>query len=207
MTKQIDFSKLNYYEQQPEENTFSDIVIDITHRCNMECKNCYIPNRLFPDMEYEKFRDWISRLSGQCMIRIVGAEPTLHPEVDKFINATTEFGHMNVICTYGLRLSNKSFAEKLSKTSLRAVYISLNGVDNDDWYEEIDELRCATKKVKAVENIRDYGFTFDTGTIIVKNINEEASARLLHLMNTKQIDTVTMRIKMLTKADQNQDEI
>ena len=102
---------------------------------------------------------------------------------------------MNVICTNGLRLSNKSFAKKLSKTSLRAVYISLNGVDNDDWYEEIDELRCATKKVKAVENIRDYGFTLDTGTIIVKNINEEAPARLLHLMNTKQIDTVTMRIK------------
>ena len=27
MTKQIDFTKLNYYEQQPEENTFSDIVL------------------------------------------------------------------------------------------------------------------------------------------------------------------------------------
>ena len=75
----------------------------------MECKNCYIPNRLFPDMEYGKFRDWISRLSGQCMIRIVGVNHISIPEVDKFINATTEFGHMNVICTNGLRLSQQKF--------------------------------------------------------------------------------------------------
>jgi len=209
MTKDIDFSNLNYYEQEPEENTFSDIVIDLTHRCNMECKNCYIPNRLFPDMEFEKFYKWLGRLSGRCMIRLVGAEPTLHPHIDKFINATTEFGHMNVLCTNGLRLSSNNFAKRLSKTTLRAVYISLNGVDNDDWYEEIDELRCAKKKIQAVQHIKDFGFSLDTGTIIVKGINEEAPSRLLHLMNDKDIDTVTMRIKnvgQLGRYQKDEDE-
>ena len=116
---------------------------------------------------------------------------------------------MNVLCTNGLRIANNNFAKRLSETTLRAVYISLNGVDNDDWYEEIDELRCATKKVKAVQNIKDYGFGLDTGTIIVRNINEEAPSRLLHLMNSKDIETVTMRIKnvgQLGRYQKDEDE-
>jgi len=42
---------MNYYELPPEQNHFSDVVIDITHRCNMNCKNCYIPNREIPDLD------------------------------------------------------------------------------------------------------------------------------------------------------------
>ena len=56
MTKTIDLATLNYYEQEPEDNTFQDIFVDITHRCNMECKNCYLPTRTPPDMQLEKFK-------------------------------------------------------------------------------------------------------------------------------------------------------
>ena len=41
----------NYYELEPENNIFQDVVIDVTHRCNMNCKNCYIP--------IEKYLIWI----------------------------------------------------------------------------------------------------------------------------------------------------
>ena len=45
---------IKYYEQKPEENTFNLIVVDLTHRCNMNCENCYIPNRDLPDMDVNK---------------------------------------------------------------------------------------------------------------------------------------------------------
>ena len=57
---------LNYYEQEPENNTFSDVVIDVTHRCNMNCKNCYIPNRDVPDMDMELcLKQLVSFLNAQ----------------------------------------------------------------------------------------------------------------------------------------------
>ena len=34
-----------------ENNPFNLLVADITHKCNMECANCYIPNRDIPDID------------------------------------------------------------------------------------------------------------------------------------------------------------
>lgn len=201
---------LNYYEVIPEENTFVDIMVDITHKCNMTCKNCYIPNRDVPDMDLEKYRDFISRLKGRCMIRIVGAEPTMNPLCEEYIKIAFEYGHRCIVLTNGLRLAHKNYVDKLHTSGLRHIYLSLNGVNNDDWYVEIDEMRCATKKIAALRNIRDRKFILDTGTIIVPDVNEGAPGALLELFDQENIKNVLMRIKNVgqlgrfqTEADDN----
>lgn len=201
---------LNYYEVLPEENTFVDIMADITHKCNMTCKNCYIPNRDVPDMDLEKFKDFMSRIAGRCMIRIVGAEPTMNPLCEEYIKAVFENGHRCILLTNGLRLSHKNYVSKLHNAGLRHIYLSLNGVDNDGWYESIDEMRCADKKIKALQNIRERKFILDTGTIIVPNVNEDAPGALLELFDRENINNALMRIKNVgqlgrfqTEADDN----
>lgn len=201
---------LNYYEVLPEDNTFVDIMADITHKCNMTCKNCYIPNRDVPDMDLEKFKDFMSRIAGRCMIRIVGAEPTMNPLCEEYIKAVFENGHRCILLTNGLRLSHKNYVNKLHNAGLRHIYLSLNGVDNDDWYESIDEMRCANKKIKALQNIRERKFILDTGTIIVPDVNEDAPGALLELFDRENINNALMRIKNVgqlgrfqTEADDN----
>ena len=194
MTKQIDITRLDYYEQLPENNTFNDIFIDITHRCNMECKNCYLPNRTFPDMEFERYREFVSKLPNRTMLRIVGAEPTLHARCFDFITTAYEYGHMCVLITNGLKLSSKRYVDELHATGLTHICMSMNGADNNDWYEQIDDLRCAEKKVKALKNIGNR-FTLDTGTIVVKDINEQAPGALVDMFRREGIENVTMRIK------------
>ena len=198
---------VNYYEQSPEENTFMDIMADITHKCNMTCKNCYIPNRDVPDMDLEKFRDFLSRLDGRCMIRIVGAEPTMNPRCDDYIKAVFEFEHRCILLTNGLRLAHKSYVDKIHDSGLRHVYLSLNGVDNDDWYEAIDELRCAEKKISALRNLKKRKFILDTGTIIVPGVNEDAPVALLELFDKENINNVLMRIKNVGQLGRYQTEV
>ena len=198
---------VNYYEQSPEENTFMDIMADITHKCNMTCKNCYIPNRDVPDMDLEKFRDFLSRLDGRCMIRIVGAEPTMNPRCDDYIKAVFEFEHICILLTNGLRLAHKSYVNKIHDSGLRHVYLSLNGVDNDDWYEAIDELRCAEKKISALRNLKKRKFILDTGTIIVPGVNEDAPGALLELFDKENINNVLMRIKNVGQLGRYQTEV
>ncbi len=201
---------LNYYEVIPEENTFVDIMVDITHKCNMTCKNYYIPNRDVPDMDLEQYRDFISRLKGRCMIRIVGAEPTMNPLCEEYIKIAFEYGHRCIVLTNGLRLAHKNYVDKLHTSGLRHIYLSLNGVNNDDWYVEIDEMRCATKKIAALRNIRDRKFILDIGTIIVPDVNEDAPRALLELFDQENVKNVLMRIKNVgqlgrfqTEADDN----
>ena len=50
---------MSYYELEPENNSFKSVVADLTHRCNMNCKNCYIPNRSFPDMSYTELEKFV----------------------------------------------------------------------------------------------------------------------------------------------------
>ena len=50
----------------PEQNPFKVVIADITHKCNMECKNCYIPNRDIGDMDLDKLVDFVKRLPNRA---------------------------------------------------------------------------------------------------------------------------------------------
>lgn len=190
---------MNYYELDPKDNHFSDVMVDVTHRCNMTCKNCYVPNRDIPDLDADKLIDAISQFPKRTMIRVVGAEPTMRKDLPQIITRIREAGHRATLLTNGLRLANIEYVKELKASKLSHIYLSLNGVDNDDWYESIDELRCASKKIQALENIASSRFVIDTGTIIVRGINDEAPSRLLDLYKRKGIQHALCRIKNVGK--------
>jgi len=198
---------MKYTKYQPEENPFMFLVADITHKCNMTCKNCYIPNRDIPDMDFNKFVEFIDRLPRRTMIRLIGAEPTMNKQLPDYIRALKERGHRHGLLTNGLRFSHQRYVDILKEAGLNTVYISLNGVDNDDWYQEIDEMRCSTKKLKAVGNIINSGLNIETGTIIVKGINEDAPARLSKLLfETHDVKNTLIRIKNVGQIGRHMDE-
>lgn len=184
-----------YYELEPENNTFSDVVIDITHRCNMNCKNCYIPNRNIPDMDMESMLKAISKFPKRTMIRIIGAEPTMRSDLGEMISRIRKTGHRCTLLTNGLRLAKDPYVQHLKQSGLRHCYLSMNGADNDDYYEQIDELRCADKKVTALKNLVKHKFIIDTGTIIVKGINDDVVQRMLALYDRTEAFNVVCRIK------------
>jgi len=195
---------MNYYELEPSQNHFSDVMVDVTHRCNMTCKNCYIPNRDIPDMDVDRLIETIAQFPKRTMIRIVGAEPTVRKDLPDLIRRVRETGHRATLLTNGLRLADNDYVRTLKANNLNHVYLSLNGVDNDDWYEAIDEMRCSTKKLAALENLAANKFVIDTGTIIVKGINDEAPSRLLHLYKSKGINHALCRIKNVGKLGRSQ---
>lgn len=186
---------LNYYEQNPEENTFIEVVADVTHRCNMNCKNCYIPNRDVPDMNIDKLIECVSKFPKRVMLRIIGAEPTMRSDLPSIITRVKKAGHKVCLLTNGLRLSRLNYVESLKKAGLRHVYISMNGVDKDDWYEEIDELRCATKKVAALQNAKKMNMVIDIGCIMVKGLNDDAPTRMINLLKENGIENCVIRFK------------
>ena len=112
---------LNYYEIEPENNTFVEVVADVTHRCNMSCKNCYIPNRNIPDMDIDRLIDCVSRFPKRTMIRIIGAEPTMRKDLPEIITRVKAAGHKVCLLTNGLRLSGITYAKKLKRAGLRHV--------------------------------------------------------------------------------------
>lgn len=172
---------MNYFELSPEKNTFSNIVIDLTHRCNMECANCYVPNRDIPDLDKEKLFDFLSKLPNRTYIRLIGAEPTMREDLPEIITTVKQLGHRPSVTTNGLKLANLSYVKKLKKAGLRLLLHSMNGADDDYVYKELDNGKWATVKVRALNNIFSERLPINTGTIIAKGVNEFTLNRQIEL--------------------------
>lgn len=163
----------------PEDCPYETVIIDITHRCNMACRNCYIPNRTIPDLDTEWVSSMMRRLPRGTNVRFVGAEPTLHPGLPRMIAEARRHRLHPVLLSNGLRLADPSYVRELKSAGLRVVYISLNGGFDDDLYEAIDDLRCSERKVAALENLRAENLYTSVGMIIVRGVNESEPANVL----------------------------
>lgn len=175
---------MNYYEVEPENNTFDTLVTDITHRCNMECANCYIPNRNILDMDLEKLYDLAKRLPKRTEFRLMGGEPTVRKELPDIIRKIREIGHRPTILTNGLKLGNMNYCKTLYNAGLKSLNISMNGADDDAVYKIMDELECADRKMVALHNVHKLKMFININCIMQKGTNDHIPERLINIFKT-----------------------
>jgi uncharacterized radical SAM superfamily Fe-S cluster-containing enzyme len=70
---------------RPEDSPFGTLFADVTQRCNMACRNCYIPVHDLPDLPIDWLYDVLARLPRRTRIRLVGAEPTMREDLPEII--------------------------------------------------------------------------------------------------------------------------
>ncbi len=91
----------------PEEQVFfppAAVAVEITHRCNLRCKYCYVGNRSNPQtLSLEAIKHIIDDMRDlQCTTLILGGgEPTLHPQFDKILEYAYKKGMTTHIVTNG----------------------------------------------------------------------------------------------------------
>lgn len=175
-------SNLNYYELTPENNHFYSIFVDVTHRCNMECANCYTPTRTIPDLDIDKFYSVLDRLPSKTEIRLIGGEPTLRTDLFDIIKNIRSRGHRPTMMTNGLILARDGYAERLIEAGMRSIYISMNGADNNSLYKIMDNGDWAERKVKALRNCLAKNMNVNIGAILQKNINDNVPSRLQEIV-------------------------
>lgn len=164
---------------RPEDSPFRVLFADITHRCNMACRNCYIPVRDLPDLPVDWLYAILKRLPRRTRIRLVGAEPTMREDLPAIIAEVRRLGHVPVILSNGLKLGRPAYVRRLRDAGLGTVYLSLNGGLRDDLYEEIDGARCAARKLKALDNLIAARMHVTTGTILIPGLNDAHLADFL----------------------------
>lgn len=170
----VDFSHVSTGTSfAPEDNPYQTVLVEVTHACNMECKNCYIPNRDIPDMDIEWMFDAISRFPNRTRVRLTGGEATMRKDLDQIIRRVRDLGHLPILMTNGLKLGNAAYAKRLRNAGLRSLYISMNGGLSDDLYWELDEMRCAKRKIEAFETACAANFYVIVGMIVVPGVNDD----------------------------------
>ena len=166
---------------KPEDNPFKSIIADVTHRCNMKCANCYVPNRRIPDMDRDRFLDLVARLPHRTTIRLMGAEATVRRDLPDLVRGVRALGHRLVLVTNGLKLASHSYCFSLHRAGLRLVGISMNAADEDDTYCLIDKGVYARRKRAALVNCFRLRMFVGTSMIVAKGINEHLITRQVAL--------------------------
>jgi len=79
----------------------------ITNRCNLRCDYCFLmpQDRINKELPTEKLLDYIDQFIdlGAAQINLQGGEPSMHPDLGKFISRIVERGAICTISTNGFR--------------------------------------------------------------------------------------------------------
>lgn len=98
--------------------------IMITYRCNLHCPYCFaneFVNKSYTDMTYENFMDALAFCihDGQTDIGLIGGEPTVHPEFDRFLQVLADEPKVRSVILYTNGLLLDRHAEMLSSPDVR----------------------------------------------------------------------------------------
>lgn len=156
-------------------NPFRLIYVDLTYKCDYVCNYCYNPIRTLPDMDLQYFDEVCGRLPRKVLFRLLGGEPTLHPQFFDFIVTAHKYKHIVSFVTNGTKFTDLEFARELKRTNV-PVFATLSmdgGRNNDDWYAHIANARCSEKKMLALANLDKAGIKrISVSAIVVRNLNE-----------------------------------
>lgn len=176
---------MNTIKTEYKDSQFTTIFVDVTQRCNMNCVNCYSPDRDVPDMDVNILYDMLEQLPKKTEIRLYGGEPTMRKDLPEIISKIKHMGHRTSLLTNGLMFARDGYARELADAGLRAVHISMNGADDDNVYEIMDGVKCADRKIKAWVAAKEENMLVQIGSILQKGTNDKNPGRLFNL--SKQI--------------------
>ncbi|MBW2263551.1 MAG: radical SAM protein, partial [Deltaproteobacteria bacterium] len=103
------------------------VSLRITRRCNQDCSFCFIPweKRTIDENGVEPLIHEAVE-AGASRIVLTGGEPTLHPDLPRFIKAARDAGAQWVeLQTNGILLSDRRTCERLVDAGLSSVAVSL----------------------------------------------------------------------------------
>ncbi|MDO8424611.1 MAG: radical SAM protein [bacterium] len=137
--------------------------------CQLRCGNCYRPPQAGMGKMPEKFVKTTVKEAGRAgfsEIVLIGGEPTLHPQLPEFMQLVLDTGLTPILCTNGLRLSNKTYCERVILPGTTVVIHGLVPVPPDtmdrhvglkgyterlkDTYANLEELRQEGRNITIV---------------------------------------------------------
>ena len=153
----------------------------ITDRCNLRCRHCYIGEGLYQDLPIEKILRVLKEFEEIQGLRLLlsGGEPLLHPHFWEINEILREYPFRSVLLSNGT-LINKTTSEKLR---VHEVQVSLDGMK--EGHESIRGEGTFEKTLQAIDHLQEANLRVSIATMIHrKNLKEfDKLASLIQFKN------------------------
>src|SRR3989338_5866798 len=105
-----------------------DLTIEVTKRCNLRCRHCYIPEYSSKEMTLQDISHILRQFAdlGSMRLTLTGGEPLLRGDLFDIITEGKKLGY-NIILYSNLLLLNEKRIKQLSNLKVNTVSTSIYG--------------------------------------------------------------------------------
>lgn len=143
--------------------------LQITERCNLRCRHCYIKEHRPIDLSFESIKRVLKEFEELQGLRVLisGGEPLMHPDFERINEILPEFFLRKVLFTNGMLLSR----DLLKSLNLEEIQISMDGLQKG--HEALRGKGTFKKAMRAIELALEEEFDVSIATMVhTENIDE-----------------------------------
>lgn len=192
------------------------LVVDLTNRCNMKCRPCYMnANQVgyvhelgLPEIKGIFDRAVSFKPRREIAVLFAGGEPTMSPFLFDAIRYARSLGFKRLlVATNGIRFAqSKEFVQEARAAGLHGVYLQFDGVSEDkNRHRGVGNL--FEVKVKALENISAAGMQTTLQSTVINGINSDSVGSIVQfaIQNIDRISGVIFQPIMFSGRDRGTD--
>ena len=157
-------------------------LLEITDRCNMNCRFCFADPEGSKDPSLAMVRSWIFDLTipGKTFLQLSGGEPTVREDLPEVIAFAKKAGCKYIqLNSNGLRLAEEEgYAKKLADAGLSFVFLQFDGI-TDDVYHKLRRREMISVKERAIANCAACGIGVTLVPVIVPGTNDHQIGDIL----------------------------
>ncbi len=156
--------------------------VQITDRCNLRCRHCYIGEGLHRDLSLEGILKTLKQFEEIQGLRLLlsGGEPLLHPHFWEVNDVLRDYKYRSILLSNGT-LITKETAKRLR---VHEVQVSLDGMK--EGHESIRGEGTFEKALRAIDHLQEANIRVSVATMIHRK-NLEEFDRLASLLQSKGI--------------------
>ena len=156
--------------------------VQMTDRCNLRCRHCYIGDGLHQDLSVEQIQKLLKEFEEIQGLRLLlsGGEPLLHPHFWEINDILRDQAFRSVLLSNGT-LITRDVSRRLR---VHEVQISLDGMK--EGHESLRGKGNFEKTLTAIDNLQDAGVTVSIATMI-HHRNLEEFDQMSSLLESKNI--------------------
>ncbi|MTW23198.1 radical SAM protein [Allochromatium palmeri] len=153
-------------------------IVPITHRCNIACRFCYVPEIERPDPERTDILERCRDLQG--ILALGGREPTMRSDLPEIIQDLKAMGKTVVLLTNGLKLGKPDYVKALKESGLDRVVLSIGSLE-PCFYEEWEGHNHLDRKLMALDNMRAVNLQGSISATLTRGQNDNQLGPLWRL--------------------------
>jgi radical SAM protein with 4Fe4S-binding SPASM domain len=183
----------------PDKNPFDPpylkfLMINITEKCNLTCKHCYITDKNQIDIPLHGLKALITefyRLQGEKII-LTGGEPFLYENLEELLVFLKDIPLKKVLLTNGVLIERKKELLELIKENNFEVFVSIDGLE--DTHNDFRDADCFGASILGIKLMLDMGITVSINTMVHKKNLEEFDELSEYLKSLGSIKTWTVEV-------------